>query len=167
MTTLLLERKEIIARAAKEKITCCHHLFYAGGKLCFSMLSVAANSKKRTTYKHCTIPTKIKLHSKLQGKNPKCWTTIMILRFLVTTWVILPRTDTEHAWSCVRGIQSHSSLWHEERVHSSTTNLPQTIIKGKVNFKNYIGSNGATAALSLESYCQKNRASVHTFRLDV
>lgn len=69
MTTLLLERKEIIiARSAKEKITCCHHLFYTGGKLCFSMLSVAANLKKRTTYKHCAVPTKIKLHCKLQEK---------------------------------------------------------------------------------------------------
>lgn len=67
MTTLLLERKEIIARAAKKKITCCHHLFYSEGKLCFSMLSVAANSKKRATYK-CIILDKIKLQSKLQGK---------------------------------------------------------------------------------------------------
>lgn len=67
MTTLLLERKEIIARAAKKKITCCHHLFYLEGKLCFSMLSVAANSKKRATYK-CIILDKIKLQSKLQGK---------------------------------------------------------------------------------------------------
>lgn len=53
MTALLLERKEIIARATKKKITCCHHLFYTGGKSCFSMLNVAANSKKRATYKHC------------------------------------------------------------------------------------------------------------------
>lgn len=68
MTTLLLERKEIIARAAKKKITCCHHLFYSEGKLCFSMLSVAANSKKRATYKCCIIPDKIKLQYKLQGK---------------------------------------------------------------------------------------------------
>lgn len=68
MTTLLLERKEIIARAAKKKITGCHHLFYTGGNLCFSMLSVAANSKKRATYKHCVIPNKIKLHCKLQGR---------------------------------------------------------------------------------------------------
>lgn len=67
MTTLLLERKEIIARAAKKKITCCHHLFYSEGKLCFSMLNVAANSKKRATYK-CIILDKIKLQSKLQGK---------------------------------------------------------------------------------------------------
>lgn len=82
MTTPLRERKEITARAAKKKITCCHHLFYTGGKLCFSMLGVAANSKKWATYKHCIIPNKIKLHSKLQGKiqnaEPPSWSFISL-----------------------------------------------------------------------------------------
>lgn len=92
----------------------------------------------------------------------------MILYFLVTTEAILPKSDTEHACSYIGPrIQNNNSLWHVRRVCSSITGLPKNTREGKMNFKNYTGSNSAAPALSLENYCQKSRGNVHTFRLDV
>lgn len=83
----------------------------------------------------------------------------------MTIEAILPKSETEMP-ALIPRIQNNNCLWSERRVLLCITDLPKNTREGKMNFKNYTGSNSAATVLSLESYCQKSRGNVCTLRLD-